>query len=182
MTHREKTIDVLKRELECVKRQDTPECCRDEFGCGACDLVLSPDDVIKAYENAIATMIYFNTLKRRLKHLLQSDFIRSFDEVDVRTKEYKRDIREADVKIMYVCDGKKCKRCSYDICKHTADITHAKNFKYDGYVGYWEETEQPKSKFTLAWERENNLFICPICKSEYTQFSNWCSVCNTELA
>ena len=36
-------------------------------------------------------------LERRLKHLLQSDFIRSFDEVDARTKEYKRDIREADV-------------------------------------------------------------------------------------
>lgn len=37
-------------------------------------------------------------LERRLKHLLQSDFIRSFDEVDVYTKEYKRDIREADYK------------------------------------------------------------------------------------
>ncbi len=37
-------------------------------------------------------------LERRLKHLLQSDFIRSFDEVDVYTKEYKRDIREADDK------------------------------------------------------------------------------------
>ncbi len=37
-------------------------------------------------------------LERRLKHLLQSDFIRSFDEIDVYTKEYKRDIREADNK------------------------------------------------------------------------------------
>lgn len=36
-------------------------------------------------------------LERRLKHLLQSDFIKSFDEVDVYTKEYKRDIREADI-------------------------------------------------------------------------------------
>lgn len=37
-------------------------------------------------------------LERRLKHLLQSEFIRSFDEVDIYTKEYKRDIREADYK------------------------------------------------------------------------------------
>lgn len=33
---------------------------------------------------------------KRLRHLLESEYIRSFDEVDPRTQEYKRDIREAD--------------------------------------------------------------------------------------
>lgn len=35
-------------------------------------------------------------LIKRLRHLLESEYIRSFDEVDPRTQEYKRDIREAD--------------------------------------------------------------------------------------
>ena len=37
---REEAIDVIKNESECVRRQgNTGECCRDEMGCGACDLV-----------------------------------------------------------------------------------------------------------------------------------------------
>ena len=36
-------------------------------------------------------------LVRRLEHLLESDYIRSFDEVKLGTGEYKRDIREADL-------------------------------------------------------------------------------------
>lgn len=35
-------------------------------------------------------------LEERLEHLLQSDFIASFDQVDYRTHEYVRDIRTAD--------------------------------------------------------------------------------------
>lgn len=35
-------------------------------------------------------------LQKRLCHLLKSNFISSFDEVDIITKEYKRDIKEAD--------------------------------------------------------------------------------------
>lgn len=37
-------------------------------------------------------------LERRLRHLLQSNFIASFDEYDPKTKSYKRDIKEADTK------------------------------------------------------------------------------------
>ena len=37
-----------------------------------------------------------NYLEKRLKHLLLSDYIRSFDEINPNTKEYVRDIREAD--------------------------------------------------------------------------------------
>ena len=44
-------------------------------------------------------------LERRLKHLLQSDFIRSFDEVNPHTKEYKRDIKEADKAVRCSCSN-----------------------------------------------------------------------------
>lgn len=36
------------------------------------------------------------SLQRRLSHLLESDYISSFDELDPRTHKYKRDIKEAD--------------------------------------------------------------------------------------
>lgn len=35
-------------------------------------------------------------LKKRLKHLLKSETIRKYDEVDIKTKEYKYDINELD--------------------------------------------------------------------------------------
>lgn len=37
-----------------------------------------------------------NRLRKRLIHLFQSDFISSFDEIDRKTGEYIRDIKEAD--------------------------------------------------------------------------------------
>lgn len=30
--------------------------------------------------------------------------------------------------VMYLCDLRACKKCSYPICSHTTDIRHAKNF------------------------------------------------------
>lgn len=69
---------------------------------------------------------------RRLKHLLESDYISQFDRVDPHTKEYIHDIREADRKVMYLCDKEKpCKEhCEkYHHCKRTSDISHAKNFR-----------------------------------------------------
>lgn len=30
---------------------------------------------------------------------------------------------------LYLCDQKKCKNCTYPICRHTEDIKHAKNKK-----------------------------------------------------
>ena len=70
------------------------------------------------------------TYKQELQHLYKSDFIRSFAEIDPDTGEYKRDITDADRKILYLCDGKKCGE-NHDCgeCKHTSDITHAKNFE-----------------------------------------------------
>lgn len=39
----------------------------------------------------------YESLLKRFRHLLESDYIRSFDEVKLGTGEYKRDIREADL-------------------------------------------------------------------------------------
>lgn len=53
-------------------------------------------------------------LVRRLEHLLESDYIRSFDEVKLGTGEYKRDIREAGRVLMV--DSEPVVRCGE--CKH----------------------------------------------------------------
>lgn len=122
-------------------------------------------------------------LEHRLKHLLQSNFIRSFDEVNTKTQEYKRDIKEADGKILYLCDGKKCEN-GYIECQHTTDITHAKNFEYDGGGRYWEKSESVRNCPKVSepeppkpWILKNGLFVCPYCK-EYTDthfnFCPWC--------
>ena len=71
---------------------------------------------------------------RRLKHLLESDFISQFDQVDPNTKEYIRNIKEADLKVMNLCKQNKscnvhCKSKKDHYCKRTSDISHAKNFR-----------------------------------------------------
>lgn len=49
------------------------------------------------------------------------------------------------IKIAYLCDKTACQNCSYPMCSHTTDITHAKNFKKmpitdkDNCVRYFEE-------------------------------------------
>ena len=88
------------------------------------------------------------TYKQELQHLYKSEFIRSFAEIDPDTGEYKRDIRDADRKILYLCDGGGCSACcggNNEFCNHTTDVTHAKNFEYDGHNGYCEQpTINPK--------------------------------------
>lgn len=42
----------------------------------------------------------------------------------------------------FLCDRAKCgDDCNYPDCKHTTDITHAVNFKYEMGV-YWETNEE----------------------------------------
>ena len=43
--------------------------------------------------------------------------------------------------VFYLCDKKKCERCSKD-CKHTTDIKHAKNFKKLRDGVYYEEEKK----------------------------------------
>lgn len=57
MINREQAIDIIKAERECVYRQGrTGECCRDDLGCGACDLVMEDKDIIEAYDMAIKAL------------------------------------------------------------------------------------------------------------------------------
>ena len=44
----------------------------------------------------MVTQKEYELLLKRFRHLLESDAVRLYDEVDPRTKEYKRDIRELD--------------------------------------------------------------------------------------
>jgi hypothetical protein len=95
---------------------------------------------------------------RRLKHLLESDFISQFDQVDPNTKEYVRDIKEADWKVAYLCDQEKpCKEhCEKDhLCKRTCDISHAKNFRLvpgATPISYEEVDEHVIAKFSFNRE------------------------------
>ena len=43
----------------------------------------------------------FDSLLKRFRHLMQSDFIASFDQVDPKTQTYKRDIADADVPLLH---------------------------------------------------------------------------------
>lgn len=110
--------------------------------------------------------------------------------------EYKRDIREADAKILYLCDGEKCGP-DHDCleCKHTKDINHARNFKRDDTGAFWEKYEEVcvneiKPKIIkrnqaptqpLNWIRKNNRLVCPVCEAETEKYTNFCSVCETFL-
>ena len=44
----------------------------------------------------MVTQKEYELLLKRFRHLLESDIIRIYDEVDPRTKKYKRDIKELD--------------------------------------------------------------------------------------
>lgn len=40
--------------------------------------------------------------------------------------------------VLYICDRKKCDKCSYPQCRHTFDISHAASFVKDGLGNYSE--------------------------------------------
>lgn len=41
--------------------------------------------------------------------------------------------------VLYLCDRKACDNCSYPLCNHTTDISHAFNFEKNLGGGYWEK-------------------------------------------
>lgn len=57
-------------------------------------------------------------------------------------------------KYFYLCDQKKCTKCSYPKCKHTTDINHAKNKAERDFmimndymsdeIQYWEKEGEEK--------------------------------------
>lgn len=48
---------------------------------------------------------------------------------------------EKEFKVIYLCDRKQCKQCSYPNCKHTTDIKHAKNFNIEYLTENYFEKE-----------------------------------------
>lgn len=88
-----KIIEVL----ECCAKMNCKKCPKPDFfkeftkglGCNnaICRQAL---ELIKRQQAEI------ESLEKRLRHLLQSDFIRSFDELVTGKGNYKRDIKEAD--------------------------------------------------------------------------------------
>lgn len=51
--NKERIIELLKNEAECVKRQDTPECQRGYLGCQGCDLLVETEEILEAYAKAV---------------------------------------------------------------------------------------------------------------------------------
>ena len=43
--------------------------------------------------------------------------------------------------VLYVCDRLKCENCSWPLCGHTRDITHAVNFEKDDVGDLYIEKE-----------------------------------------
>lgn len=50
---RNRIIELLNNEAECVRRQDTPKCQRDELGCQGCDLLVETEEILEAYSEAV---------------------------------------------------------------------------------------------------------------------------------
>ena len=49
--------------------------------------------------------------------------------------------------ILYLCDGKQCgDSCPSTECKHTSDISHAKNFCKGDYDSYWEKEKRDRDE------------------------------------
>lgn len=126
------------------------------------------DDMLrKAVEWCYDQGLIFNAVNENLSEIIEnfgSDTRKIFanEYIDDRNVWPQKD-GVAD--ILYLCDGTKCgDTCPGTECKHTSDITHAKNFVKGDYNSYWEkdnvESEKPdsdsheKSNMELWAERE----------------------------
>ena len=64
----EKAKQIMKIERECVLRQDTPKCQRDECGCQGCDLIQDAIEVLSAYDYVIQMLdMYEYYLQQKMK-------------------------------------------------------------------------------------------------------------------
>ena len=71
------------------------------------------------------------SLLKRFRHLLESDFIRSFDEYDPKTGTYKRDISEADTVVHVV----RCGNCESSIVIQSDTGARLYCTALNGFVG-----------------------------------------------
>lgn len=77
----------------------------------------------------------YESLLKRFRHLLESDYIRSFDEVKLGTGEYKRDIREAGRVLMVDSEPVvRCGECEY-FCQYAQGFApRVENADGDCYI------------------------------------------------
>lgn len=166
----EEAIDHLEEMLADENHEWTCEECRQEH-----------EQLLGWLKELKGLRLENEVILRRFRHLLESNYISQFDQVDPNTKEYIRDIREADRRVMYLCDQEKpckedCKK--YHHCKRTSDISHAKNFKLvpNGiYPVMFEEVDGAEKRPQGKWlELETNpseflghrFYICSECGRE----------------
>jgi hypothetical protein len=58
------------------------------------------------------------------------------------------DIQETGAEVLYLCDRKKCRTCSYPKCKYTTDISHAGSFVVNE-CGMYKEIETKSKRKTI---------------------------------
>lgn len=61
---------ILKNERECVTRQDTPMCNRDECGCQCCDLIQDTGKVLEAYDIAINLANVYGAIVEHIRYIV----------------------------------------------------------------------------------------------------------------
>lgn len=101
-----KTTDDIIKGLQCCSGEDDCSrcpylgmpCANDELEADALAYIrqMKVDHKAEIEEIIRVKNKEFGMLQERLRHLLQSDFIRSFDEIDHKTNTYRRNISEAD--------------------------------------------------------------------------------------
>ena len=101
------------------------------------------------YESPTVPREEYEALLRRFRHLLQSDFIRSFDELDIKTHTYNRDIAEAD-------------KCAGEPVKHGRWIIHGQPhlWRDTDIREYWVECSECNTVGSPHWKR------CPVCEAK----------------
>lgn len=100
------------------------------------------DDAVRWCQNQGLT---FDAVNENLSEVIEafgSDTRKIFanEYIDDRNVQFPWNQPVADV--LYLCDGTKCEdSCPSAKCKHTSDVSHAKNFTKGDYDSYWEAME-----------------------------------------
>lgn len=101
------------------------------------------DDMLqKAVEWCYDYGLIFNAVNENLPEIIENF---GSDTRKIFANEYIDDrniwpLKDNVAYVLYLCDGKSCvDTCSGTECKHTSDITHAKNFVKSDDGSYWEK-------------------------------------------
>lgn len=86
--NKERIVELLKNEAECIRRQDTPKCQRDELGCQGCDLLVETEEILEAYAEAVEIIqnarkvAYICDQKKECKDHCRPDFCTRTTDLD----------------------------------------------------------------------------------------------------